>query len=226
MSTILLADDNPHSLNMGSQILGEEGYTVITLRDGNEVLSYLENHQPGLILVGTQMPGPAGLDICEHVRSRPALEAVRVVLLQSPLKEFDRPRAEALGLDGVLRKPLDANTLLETVRRLAGEPESADGPSSSAANGASRTDVPAGEGGSGEESPEDPDAGADLFARTVAQALSAGPGEGDAAAARREEVRTAVTAAVHAMQPMLIERITERVIKGLRLDGGNSRGTE
>ena len=127
MSSILLADDNPHAQRMGSQILSQEGHTVITVSDGDEAMLHLEENVPDLVMVDTRMPGPSGFDICKHIKSQPKFGAVKVVLLAGPLEPFDTAEAESAGPDGVLHKPLDAYTLIDTVNSLLGKvPETAD----------------------------------------------------------------------------------------------------
>ncbi len=120
MSVILIADDNPHAHRMGKQILTQEGYEVATASDGNEAMAYLENTRPDLVMADTRMPGPSGFDICRHVKSAEELKGVRVVLLAGPLEPFDPSQAEEVCSDAVLHKPLDAYTLIETVKSLIG----------------------------------------------------------------------------------------------------------
>ena len=121
MSSILLADDNPHAQRMGSQILSQEGHSVVTVSDGDEAMLYLEDNLPDLVMVDTRMPGPSGFDICKHIKSQPKFGAVKVVLLAGPLEPFDTAEAESAGPDGVLHKPLDAYTLIDTVNSLLGQ---------------------------------------------------------------------------------------------------------
>ena len=120
MSVILIADDNPHAHRMGKQILSQEGYDVATASDGHEAMSYLRENRPDLVMADTRMPGPSGFEICEYVKSAESLKGVRVVLLAGPLEPFDPAHAERVGSDAVLHKPLDAYTLIETVKSLIG----------------------------------------------------------------------------------------------------------
>ena len=127
MSAILLADDNPHAQRMGSQILSQEGHSVVTVSDGDEAMVYLEENLPDLVMVDTRMPGPSGFDICKHIKSQAKFGSVKVVLLAGPLEPFDTAEAESAGPDGVLHKPLDAYTLIDTVNSLLGKvPEAQD----------------------------------------------------------------------------------------------------
>ncbi len=106
---------------MGSQILSQEGHSVVTVSDGDEAMLYLEGNLPDLVMVDTRMPGPSGFEICKHIKSQPKFGMVKVVLLAGPLEPFDTAEAESAGPDGVLHKPLDAYTLIDTVNSLLGQ---------------------------------------------------------------------------------------------------------
>jgi len=111
---------------MGKQILSQEGFEVVTASDGDEAMAYLGENRPDVVLADTRMPGPSGFEICEYVKSTEALKGVGVVLLAGPLEPFDPEHAERVRSDAVLHKPLDAYTLIETVKTLIGP--SAGGP--------------------------------------------------------------------------------------------------
>ena len=54
---ILLADDDPDTLELARAALGEYGYRVIGARDGLQALRRWELEQPDLVLVDAQLPG-------------------------------------------------------------------------------------------------------------------------------------------------------------------------
>jgi CheY-like chemotaxis protein len=124
VSKILLADDNTHAQRMGSQILSQEGHEVITVSNGDQVLEFLSHHRPDVCIVDTRMPGPSGIELCRQIKADKSLKTIKVVLLAGPLEPFDAGEAESVGSDGVLHKPLDAFTLIETVNSLIEEMKS------------------------------------------------------------------------------------------------------
>ncbi len=236
VSNILFADDNPHAQRMGSQILSQEGHTVVAVSDGDEAMQYLGENQPDLVMVDTRMPGPSGFEICKYIKSNPALGAIKVVLLAGPLEPFDTSEAESAGPDGVLHKPLDAYTLIETVNSLLGKvEETADGEEQPAGVEPASAGDSALQALAGNLTAQQPaakpeakraaiavateDAPAedltldlsDQFASVVEQAL----GTGDSGAQKRERIRQAVRETMEASLPALIELITERVMQSL-----------
>lgn len=119
--TILLADDNPHTLRMGTEYLSGLGRAVITATDGPAAMSAIRNHRPELILVDAALPGFAtplgGMELCRQVKSDPVLQSIPVLVLLGALAQTD-PAALALA-NGVLRKPLSSAGLETWLQRTA-----------------------------------------------------------------------------------------------------------
>lgn len=126
--TILLADDSPHTLRMGTEYLSGLGYRVTSAPDGPAALAALGQNRPELILVDAALPGLAsplgGMELCRRVKSDPALHSIPVLVLLGALAQTD-PAALALA-DGVLRKPLSSaglETWLDRTAAARGERE-------------------------------------------------------------------------------------------------------
>ena len=118
MSRILIADDNPHARRMGSEILTEEGHEVVLATSGEEVLDLLAAQPPDLVIIDRKLPGRSGLEIREHIKSRPELAHVKVVLLAGAMEAPSDVEADGARSDGVLHKPLDPATVIRTVQAL------------------------------------------------------------------------------------------------------------
>lgn len=118
MADILIADDNPHVRHMAEEILAPEGHRVNGVSDGKAALSSIRDANPDLVLLDTKMPRADGLEVCRDIRADPGIAGVRVVMLAGPLDPLDSEGAGAQGFDAVLQKPLDADSLLQTVNEL------------------------------------------------------------------------------------------------------------
>jgi CheY-like chemotaxis protein len=125
---VLVVDDEPNILDFIRLALEDEGYHVLTAPNGAAALDVLRTEQPRLILLDLRMPGMDGATFVQNYRARaadagePVPESGRrgapiVVLTASrvPVEE-----AEALGADGMLRKPFEVEALLEAVERYVG----------------------------------------------------------------------------------------------------------
>lgn len=206
---------------MGRQILSQEGYEVATTSDGDETLQYLTENQPDLVLADTRMPGPSGFEICRRIKRHPKLTHVKVVLLAGPLEPFDPAQAEAAGSDGVLHKPLDAYSLIDTVKSLIGEAKPRETASvvdtepvaslralDRAAPADTLADLP--EPGSHFDA-RDADT-TDPFGPAIEAALS----DQDLEGRERKLVREAVEEVLTASIPTLVDTLTERVLERLK----------
>ncbi len=119
MSLILLADDSPHAQRMGAQILGEEGYEVVSAAHSDAALAQLAKVDPDLVIADVSLPGKGGLALCRYVRdSHPY---TRVILTAGMLEPFDEAAARESGCAALLRKPFEATQVVETVRPLIEE---------------------------------------------------------------------------------------------------------
>lgn len=193
MSRILLADDSPHAQRMGERILREEGFEVVSLTDGNAALLRLVDVDPDLILADVFLPGKSGFELCRYVKSNPRFKHVRVVLTAGLLEPFDEDEAKRAGCDAILKKPFEASKVVSTIDPLVKEAQLARG--LFAEEIASTPPAP-------EPQPSPP-------------APPPYPIEPPAPEIDSERVRAAITLALDASLPAMIQEITERVLIAL-----------
>jgi CheY-like chemotaxis protein len=123
MTRILLAEHSPHAQRMAERILRDEGYTVITVSDGDTAMLRLKDAKPQLVLADVALSGHTGFQICEFIRSDPQFFGMAVVLTFGALETVDQEAVKHVNADGVLRKPFEASELLDLVSRYV-KPES------------------------------------------------------------------------------------------------------
>jgi CheY-like chemotaxis protein len=193
MSRILLADDSPHAQRMGERILREEGFEVVSLTDGNAAMLRLPDVDPDLILADVFLPGKSGFDLCRFVKNDPRFKHVRVVLTAGLLEPFDEDEAKRAGCDGILKKPFEASKVVGTIDPLVKEAQLARG-------------LFADEIASATPQPEpEPAKAPEAAAAPAPPAPDIDP----------ERIRAAVTIALDAALPAMIQEITERVLIAL-----------
>jgi CheY-like chemotaxis protein len=205
MSRILLADDSPHAQRMGERILREEGFEVVSLTDGNAAMLRLADVDPDLILADVFLPGKSGMELCRHVKSEPRFKHVRVVLTAGLLEPFDEDEARRAGCDAILKKPFEASKVVSTIEPLVKEAQSAR--AQSAEQTASAVPAPPIERTASTPPVPDPE-----------PATPADPPpapEPPAPEIDPERVRAAITLALDAALPAMIQEITERVLIAL-----------
>jgi CheY-like chemotaxis protein len=196
MSRILLADDSPHAQRMGERILREEGFEVVSLTDGNAAMLRLADVDPDVILADVFLPGKSGFDLCRYVKGEARFKHVRVVLTAGLLEPFDEDEAKRAGCDAILKKPFEASKVVSTIDPLVKEAQMARGlfgEQMGSAAPAPTFEAAAPEPAKPPEPPPPP------------PAPEIDP----------ERVRAAVTLALDASLPAMIQEITERVLIAL-----------
>ena len=118
---ILLVDDNPETLELLRQALEAEGYQVRSAKSVFKAVEQLHDGSPApaLIITDLLMPGTTGWDFMKHIRDDAALRSTPVIVVSGA-----EPGEGAALADAVLPKPLDLDTLAQTVRRLFPPPMS------------------------------------------------------------------------------------------------------
>jgi two-component system alkaline phosphatase synthesis response regulator PhoP len=112
--TILLADDDPLTLDALRACLEPEGFTVLPARDGAEALALWEKHRPDLLCLDIMMPRVDGYEVCRRVRA--ADPQVPVLFLSAKSEEIDVVVGLQLGADDFIRKPFGKHELLARIR--------------------------------------------------------------------------------------------------------------
>ena len=116
---VLLADDEEDILMLVSATLGgDDRYSLILARDGEEALTRAREENPDLIFLDVMMPKMDGFEVCEQLKSNDETKGIRVVMLTALAQEFDRQRADEVGADFYFTKPFSPTALLEKVDEL------------------------------------------------------------------------------------------------------------
>lgn len=203
MSRVLLADDSPHAQRMGEWILREEGFEVVTVTDGESALVRLPDVDPDVILADVFLPQRSGFEICRRVKTDPARRHTRVVLTAGALEPLDEEETKRVQADATLKKPFEASVVIDIVRPLILAAQA----DREAMRVARAEQTAASSLGQHEEPPAAPQPELPVAASPL----------GDAAQeVDPERVRAAVTVALDAAFPSLIEEITEKVLHSLR----------
>lgn len=119
---ILIVEDDVDVRETLSEVLTEEGYSILAFSGGRAALEHLRQAQspPALILLDLMMPNMDGWQFRAEQRSNGAPSSVPTVILSA-----DGNLEENMGdlqADGYLRKPIHIHTLLQLVERFCGPP--------------------------------------------------------------------------------------------------------
>ena len=105
---ILIMDDSPTICAILEMTARREGYAARSFLDGYAALRWLispEGCIPALIFLDLTMPRMDGFTALRHLKSKPALVNVPVIVLTSREGTMDRLKARLAGADEYLTKP-------------------------------------------------------------------------------------------------------------------------
>jgi len=113
--TILLVEDDADCRESLAELFADDGYTVVTAKNGQEARAYLEkNPPPACIVTDLWMPEVDGWTLAAEVADGRLPWAPIVVVTAAPAY-FGHP----VPSRQVLKKPVDPGRLLRLVRSLA-----------------------------------------------------------------------------------------------------------
>jgi CheY-like chemotaxis protein len=114
---ILIVEDDFGIRDAMTQILGDEGYTVVGAGNGLEALSYLRAAQspPALILLDLTLPVINGWQFMNAHKEDPKLAPIPVVVMSAD--SAIQQKVASMGATSYLQKPVEITLLLDTVER-------------------------------------------------------------------------------------------------------------
>jgi DNA-binding NarL/FixJ family response regulator len=120
---ILCIEDDPETVELLVEVLGDEGFDPVVARDGREGVAKF-GERPNLILCDVDMPHVSGFGVLRQLReSVGPLRHIPFLFITAYGSRDSHLQARRLGCDDFLTKPLDFELLLEIVRsRLAQNP--------------------------------------------------------------------------------------------------------
>jgi CheY-like chemotaxis protein len=112
MSLVLIAEDEPPTLEILTEIVSGLGNEVVRASDGETALAEARRRRPDLVVTDFMMPRRSGLELIRAMREDDGLEDVPVLLISAA-----RPRGADLATH-FLPKPLVLRQFEEAVLRL------------------------------------------------------------------------------------------------------------
>jgi DNA-binding response OmpR family regulator len=112
-STILVADDEKHIVQLIKLYLTNEGYQVETAADGQEALDKARRLRPDLIILDLMMPRVDGWEVCRRLRKE---SNVPVIMLTARTDDVDKIVGLELGADDYVTKPFNPRELVARVK--------------------------------------------------------------------------------------------------------------
>ncbi len=109
--TILVVDDSAMIRHVVGQIIKECGYDLLVAKDGKEGYDLARDRLPDLVIMDVEMPNMDGMEATGLIKSDPKTAHIPVLIFTSLGGEEDIKRAEEVGCQGFLNKPICKETL-------------------------------------------------------------------------------------------------------------------
>lgn len=116
---VLIIDDDPQMLRVIQEMLKDK-YDVGAAISGKIAYRFLEKKTTDLILLDYEMPDENGPQVLSRLRENPVLADIPVLFLTGNTEREKIKEAMSLNPQGYLVKPIDRESLIDSIRKLIG----------------------------------------------------------------------------------------------------------
>jgi two-component system response regulator BaeR len=113
MRHILIVEDEIKLARLQMDYLLNAGYNANFLSNGLDVLPWLKDNTPDLIILDLMLPGRDGLDICREIRT---FSTIPIIIITARIEEIDRLLGLELGADDYICKPFSPREMVARVK--------------------------------------------------------------------------------------------------------------
>jgi len=110
---ILIVEDEPKLAALLAEYLTASGFETFLLDNGTDVVPWIRDRKPGLVLLDVMLPGRNGMDVCKEIRM---FSSVPVILVTARVEEIDRLIGLELGADDYICKPFSPREVVARVK--------------------------------------------------------------------------------------------------------------
>ena len=113
---ILIVDDNVHNLQVLGNILLSAGYNIAVAEKGKDVLVFVKNRIPNLILMDIVMPEMNGIEVCQRLKNDPKTRDIPIIFISVHKDTIEKIKAFRAGGVDYITKPFQKEEVLARVR--------------------------------------------------------------------------------------------------------------
>jgi two-component system, OmpR family, alkaline phosphatase synthesis response regulator PhoP len=115
---ILIADDEPDVLAILEKKLKQNGFEVLALSKGKEIIARVKEFKPDLLILDIVMPDMDGYAAGITLRGDEATKKTPIIFMTGKELEFSgmQKRAQELGFCDIINKPCTFDELLAKVK--------------------------------------------------------------------------------------------------------------
>src|SRR6266851_236896 len=113
--TILVVDDEQNIIELATMYLEQEGFRVISARDGQAALDRVKADRPALVVLDLMLPKIDGWQVCRKIRADSDLPILMVTARDD---DVDKIVGLELGADDYMTKPFNPRELVARVKAI------------------------------------------------------------------------------------------------------------
>jgi two-component system, OmpR family, phosphate regulon response regulator PhoB len=115
---VLVVEDDDNIATALEFLITREGYDHFRVASGADALPRIRDTHPDLVLLDVMLPEVSGYEICDGIRTDPALSDVKVLMMTARGSAMERRKGLEHGANGFISKPFEIKDLRAEVRRL------------------------------------------------------------------------------------------------------------
>lgn len=113
---VLIVDDSPTEMFKLKSILEKHGHQVIEATNGMDGVNVAQKELPDLVLMDVVMPGLNGFQATRQLTKNSSTAHIPVIIVTTKDQETDRVWGQRQGATAYLTKPVEENTLINTIK--------------------------------------------------------------------------------------------------------------
>jgi len=117
---ILVVEDDPNSSMFVQYTLEQEGYQVVSVKNGLDGLKKAEDEHPDLIILDVMLPGLDGYEVCSRLRLKPETTNLPILMFSAKTRQDDKDAGLRVGANDYLGKPADPSEIRAKVAAVLG----------------------------------------------------------------------------------------------------------
>ncbi|MBI5623585.1 MAG: response regulator [Elusimicrobia bacterium] len=123
MPKIIVVDDDEIVGNLTLDLVTGMGIDAELIQESLSAMAAIKAKQPELVILDILMPGIDGLTLCHQIKSDPATQNIKVVMVSGKAFAEEIDRAKQYGASLLIKKPYDVMTFGQQIKALLGGPQ-------------------------------------------------------------------------------------------------------
>lgn len=112
-NSILIVEDEVKLANLLHDYFENSDFIPHLIHHGDEVIPWVKEHKPSVILLDVMLPGKSGIELCKEIRQ---FSNIPILMVTAKTDEIDRLLGLELGADDYICKPFSFREVVARVK--------------------------------------------------------------------------------------------------------------